>query len=78
MEPGFGDMQITRRGLEVTMTEQQLDAAQVGAGIEQVGGKGVAQDLRTKRLADAQLPAQMGTESGSARSKGAFPLLESC
>ena len=78
MEPGFGDMQITRRGLEVTMAEQQLDAAQIGAGIEQVGGKGLVQDLRTKRLADAQLPAQMGMESDSARSKGAFPFLKSC
>jgi hypothetical protein len=38
-------MQIAGRGLEIAMAEQQLDAAQIGAGIEQMGSEGVAQGL---------------------------------
>ena len=30
------------RGLQVAMAQQELDGAQIGAGVEQVGGKGVA------------------------------------
>jgi hypothetical protein len=29
-------MQVAGRGLEIAMAEQQLDAAQIGAGIEKV------------------------------------------
>jgi hypothetical protein len=46
-------MQITGRGLEIAMAEQQLDAAQIGAGIEQMGSEGVAQHMRAQRLGDA-------------------------
>ena len=45
VQSGFGDMQIAGRGLEIAMAEQQLDAAQIGAGIEQMGSEGVAQGL---------------------------------
>jgi hypothetical protein len=38
-----GEMQVNRRLLEVTMAQQHLDGAQVGAGSEQMGGKTVAQ-----------------------------------
>ena len=38
-------MQIDRRLFEVTMTQQHLDGAQVGAGFEQMGGKAVTQGL---------------------------------
>jgi hypothetical protein len=37
-----GEMQVDRRLLEVTMTEQHLDGAQVGTGFEQMRGKAVA------------------------------------
>jgi len=40
-----GKMQIDRRLLEVTMTQQYLDGAQVGAGFEKMGGKAVAQRM---------------------------------
>ena len=40
-----GEMQIDRRFLEVAMTEQHLDGAQVGAGFEQMRGKAVAQSV---------------------------------
>ena len=40
-----GEMQIDRRLLKVTMTQQHLDGAQVGAGFEQMSGKAVAQGM---------------------------------
>ena len=40
-----GEMQVDRRLLEVTMTEQHLDGAQVGTGFEQMRGKAVAQSM---------------------------------
>ena len=45
VQPGFGDVQIACGGLQVAVAEQQLDAAQIGTGIEQMGGKGMAQGL---------------------------------
>ena len=33
------------------MTEQQLDGAQIGAGLQQMDGEGVAQGMRRDRLA---------------------------
>ena len=41
------------------MAEQQLNPAQIGAGIEQMCGEGVAQHVRAERLADAQLFTQL-------------------
>jgi hypothetical protein len=35
------------------MTEQQLNGAQIGTGIEQMGSKGVAQHVRAEPLGDA-------------------------
>src|ERR1700742_479264 len=52
-------MQVSRRSLEVAMSEQQLNAAQVRAPIEQVCGEGVAQNMWAERLANAQLLAQL-------------------
>jgi hypothetical protein len=37
-----GDLQIPGRGCEVTVTEQQLDRAQVGAGFQQMNREGSA------------------------------------
>jgi hypothetical protein len=39
LEATFGDVQITGRGLEVGVTEQELNRAQVGAVIQQVSRK---------------------------------------
>ena len=36
-----GEAQILGRGSEVAMTKQQLDGAHVGAGFQQMNGKGV-------------------------------------
>ena len=58
MQAAFGDMQITGRGLQVAMAEQQLNAAQIGARVQQVGGKGVPQHMWAERLDHAQLAAQ--------------------
>jgi hypothetical protein len=40
-----GEMQIDRRLLKVAMPEQHLDGSQVGAGLEQMRGKAVAQSV---------------------------------
>src|SRR5271166_2095864 len=40
-----GEMQIDRRLLEVTMTQQHLDGAQVSSSFEQMGGKAVTQGV---------------------------------
>ena len=37
------------------MAKQQLDGAQIGAGLEQMDGKGVAQGVRRDRLGDVGL-----------------------
>jgi hypothetical protein len=38
---GSGEAEILGRGSEVPMTKQQLDGAHVGAGFQQMNGKGV-------------------------------------
>ena len=35
MQPGFGNMQVLGSGLEITLAEQELNAARIDAGIEQ-------------------------------------------
>src|SRR6516162_9469689 len=55
-------MQVTGCGLQVAMAEEQLNSAQIGARVEQVGGKGVAQHMRAERLDHAQLAAQFLAE----------------
>ncbi len=40
-------MEVDRRVGEVRVTQQHLDRAQVGAGLEQVRGVGVAQRILT-------------------------------
>jgi hypothetical protein len=42
----LGQMQIDGRYFEVTMTEQYLDRAQVGAGFEKMCGEAVAKRVR--------------------------------
>jgi hypothetical protein len=36
VQAGFGDVEIPGRSLQIAVTEQKLDAAQIGARIEQV------------------------------------------
>ena len=59
VQPGFGDVQISRRSLQIAMAKQELDAAQIGAGIEKMGSEGVPQHMRAEGLRDAQLLAQL-------------------
>jgi hypothetical protein len=42
------------------MTEQKLDGAQVGAGFEQMGGPGMANQVRRNGLTKATLPGGCG------------------
>ena len=46
--------EILRRGSEIAMTKQQLDGAQIGAGLEEMDGKGVAQRVRRDRLGEVR------------------------
>ena len=45
-EMPLGQMKVDCGDLEITMTEQDLNRAQVGAGFEKVGRKTVAQSVR--------------------------------
>ena len=65
------------------MTEQQLDAAHVSAGFEQVRGERVTQRMRRDGLADAGaaarvlacLPYRVGTYGLSGKAAGKQPAL---
>jgi hypothetical protein len=57
VEPGFGHMQVSGGSLEIAMTEQQLNTAQIGTGVKQVCGERVTQNVRAERLAGVQLLA---------------------
>ena len=48
-------MQISGRGLQILMTEQKLDGAQVGAGFQQVSGPAMSNQVRACGLTDACL-----------------------
>jgi len=49
-------VQVAGGGLQITMAEQQLDAAQIGACIEKMGSEGVPQHVRAERFkAEPQL-----------------------
>jgi hypothetical protein len=50
-----GDQQVSCRGAEIAMSEQQLNGAQVGARLQQVNGERVAQGMRCHRFRDAAL-----------------------
>jgi hypothetical protein len=45
-QPGFGHMQVTGGSLEIAMTEQQLNAAQITAGVQQMRRERMAQHVR--------------------------------
>ena len=47
-EPFNSDMGVYLGGAQIFVSEQLLHAAQIGAGIEQVGRKAVAQFMRSK------------------------------
>ena len=40
MQSGFGDVQVSRGGLQIAVAEQELDAAQIGARVQQVAMEG--------------------------------------
>ena len=48
-----GDLQIASRSFQVGVPEQDLDGAQIGAGFEQVRGKGMTQRVRMNRFGNA-------------------------
>src|SRR5690606_18733115 len=50
------DMGVDLRGADILVSQQLLDRAQVGAGLEQVGGEAVTQRMRRDRLAETAGP----------------------
>ena len=58
------------------MTEQQLDGAEIGAGLQQMNGEGVAQGMRRDRFADAALLPHLpaGAIDGEWRDRLAGPV----
>ena len=67
----IGDLQVARRGLQVGVTEQDLDGAQIGPGFEQVCGEGVPQRVRMNRFPNtggSGDPPASAAEVGSQRS----------
>jgi hypothetical protein len=55
-------MQITGRGLELSMTEQHLDGAQIDTIIEQVCGKRVPHDMGAESSGNPRLLPQVLTD----------------
>ena len=49
-----GDACVARRRIELVMTEQGLDDADVGAALQEVGREAVAERMHRHRLADAR------------------------
>ena len=52
------DLGVALGGRERGVTEQLLDASEIGAGAKQVGGEGVAQGVRRRALGQAPELAQ--------------------
>src|SRR5277367_5592673 len=50
-----GDTQITRRGVQAAMPQQQLNGAQIGTGLQQMNGERMAQGMRRDRFAETRL-----------------------
>jgi hypothetical protein len=46
-------MDINGGLLQIAVAEENLDGAQIGAGLQQMGGKAVTQGMRMKRFANA-------------------------
>jgi hypothetical protein len=47
-----GDLQIARGGFQIGMTKQDLNAPEVGAGFEQMGGACMPKGVRMNRFGD--------------------------
>ena len=57
---------------QVAVAEQRLDGADVGAGLQQVGGEAVAQRVRGDRLAESRL--RPGRSAGDLAAHGVIGL----
>src|SRR3954469_2130225 len=51
---GRGDMEVAGGGAEAVVPEQDLDGAEVGTGLEQVGGEAMPQRMHMHVLAQAR------------------------
>src|SRR5664279_843263 len=56
-----GDHEISSGSGQMTMAQQQLDRADIGAGLQQVDGERVAKGVWRDRLADTALPPHFPT-----------------
>jgi hypothetical protein len=61
MQVSLRQMQVLSGCLQVAMTEQNLDGAQVGASFQQVGCPAVSQSVRGNAFTDASLACGIAT-----------------
>src|SRR3546814_13020749 len=71
------DLQVKGGGIEVGVSEQSLDDADVDAVLEQVGGKAVAQGVRLVALVDIGRLSRLDDDAvemaGAERGRGRLP-----
>ena len=72
MQPGRRHMRVNLRRAEAAVAEQFLDAADVRAGIEQVGGERMPQRVRAGPPVEAGLSKILSQHSGHASSGQPF------
>ena len=54
-DPFFAGMRVDHGGRHIAVAEKLLHRADIGARLQQVGGKAVAQGVNRNRLANARL-----------------------
>src|ERR1700722_17122866 len=71
-------MDINGGLLQIAVAQENLDGAQVGAGLQQMGGKAVTKGMRMKRFANAGAFGRLATgvpaDPGADRMIGRMPL----
>src|SRR5580704_17350138 len=74
LHPSYRDMEVDSRGLEAGMPKQDLDGAEVGSCIQQMGGERVSPNVGARLFFNAGLLGQLladlpdaGWSHGSAR-----------
>src|SRR6202007_2230611 len=55
----LGEMQVDRGFLQIVMPEQDLNGAQIGAGVEQMSGEAMTQGMRMDGFLKAGTPSRL-------------------
>ena len=57
----LGQMQVFRRGFQVTMPQDDLNGAQIGPRLQEMSGEAVAQSVRTNAFGETRVASRLGT-----------------